>query len=430
MADHPDLSGLDYYRVGGAPRDELLGREPNDEDYVVVGATVDEMVDRGFETMVGEAFPVFLHPVTKDEWALARTEEKTGVGYKGFEIQSGPDVTLEEDLERRDLTINAIAQDPETGEFIDPFGGRDDLDAGIIRHVSEAFAEDPLRVLRAARYAARFGFEVADETRELLREVAPELEAVDNQRIYREILKAMRQADSPRTFFDVLRDVGALDVILPEMAALAEIPAGPEEYHAEGSAFEHSMRVLEEMHALRPNDERALLAAAFHDIGKSQTPDDVLPHHYKHEKRGKHVAEDIADRLEMSIEHRGVLKTAARLHGRMRDLRDLNESTLIRMIDSIRDNYEVSNPGDEPVIAHITPDELVDLAVADNRGREPQGEFDRDHAERLFETTEEILDDVNGGEVLASHDIEEGPHVSDVLLQERVRQLKEKRKEL
>lgn len=420
-----DLEGLEYYEVGGAPRDELLGREPNDRDYVIVGATPEEMAERGFEQMVGEAFPVFLHPESKDEWALARTEEKSGVGYKGFEVKSDPSVSLEEDLERRDLTINAMARDPRSGEIVDPFGGQEDLEAGVVRHVSDAFAEDPLRVLRAARFAARFDFEVAPETMNLMQDIAHELEHISNERIDTEVRKALRQADSPRKFFDIALESGALGVMLPEVAELDEVPAGPEDYHSEGSAFEHTMRVLENAHELRPNDERLLLAALFHDIGKTVTPDDVLPHHYKHAKRGKQVAKDVASRLEMSNESEGVMWTAARFHDRMYDIEDLREATLLRMVDRLRDDYEVSNPEDEAVVAHVTPDELVDLADADSRGRVPSRPFDREPAAERFKAAARALDEVTGGDVIEKYDIESGEKVSEVLLQERISYLKE-----
>lgn len=431
-------SELNYFKVGGAVRDRLLGREANDIDYVIVGESVEDMLSYGFEQVhVGNNEQVVfldVDGIIEDraegeeaaEIALARREQSTGEGYNDFEFEV-ENVSLREDLRRRDLTINAMAEDPDTGEVIDPFGGQEDLEAGVVRHVSEAFAEDPLRVIRAARFAARFDFEVADETLDLMGGLAPKLEAVANERISGELVKAMKQAESPRRFFDVLLEVGALEVFLPELAELANVPAGPEEYHGEGSAYEHSMRVLENMSERRPGGPRALLAAAFHDIGKVETDEDVLPHHYEHEKVGKQVARGVADRLEMSNELMGVMESAARYHGRVHDIEDLRASTLLRMTDSLRDDYEVSNPEDEPTVAHLKPAELVDLGAADSAGREPAADFDAERVQAHFDAAEQVLDEITGQDVLEQHDIEEGPKVSEVLLQDRVERLKELR---
>lgn len=236
------------------------------------------------------------------------------------------------------------------------------------------------------------------------------------------LLTVFQRADSPRLFFDKALADGTLTGVLPELAELDEMPAGPEEFHAEGSAFEHTMRVLEEMHALRPNDERALLAATFHDVGKVETPPDVLPHHYSHEKRGKHIAADIATRLDMRAEHRDVMRMAARMHGRMHDIEDLRESTLIEMVDQ----FDVKTSSGTPP---ITLDELIDLAIADSRGRIPATEFDRDYAERLFDAARTAITEVTVDEVVARTSVDrESPHLDDVVLQERVRRLKEERK--
>lgn len=422
-----DTEDLEYYRVGGSVRDPLIDREPNDDDYVVVGESVESMVERGFEKEIGAAFTVFQHPETKDEWAMARTEEKTGEGYKGFDIKATPSVTLEEDLERRDLTINAMARDPRTGELIDPYGGQEDLEKGIIRHVSEAFSDDPLRVIRAARFAARFEFTVADETMDLMREVAPELEAVDDLRIYREIKKALEQAEKPRRIFDVLLKSGGLEVVLPEIAKLDEVPAGPKEAHREGSAFEHTMQVLEEMHKLRPNDTRALFAALFHDIGKAQTPEEELPHHYGHEKRGQKIAEKIADRLDIPNDITGVIKSASRHHMVVHDLSELRESTLIRRVEKFRDNYSKDHPDDEVSPKHITLGELIDLGYADSKGRKPSKPFDREEAHQIIDTVKEIIDSIKGTDIIKKYDVEEGEVIGKLILQERVEALKEAR---
>src|SRR5687767_9165773 len=210
---------MKIYEVGGAVRDELLGLEVKDRDYVVVGATADEMIDLGYRP-VGKDFPVFLHPETHEEYALARTERKTGRGYHGFQFHASPDVTLEEDLQRRDLTINAIARD-ENGEIIDPYNGADDLSVGVLRHVSPAFAEDPVRILRVARFAARFGFDIAPETAELMREMVEsgEVDALVSERVWQEIARGLA-AERPSRLFGVLDECGALSRIAPELGAL------------------------------------------------------------------------------------------------------------------------------------------------------------------------------------------------------------------
>jgi len=235
------------YLVGGAVRDQLLGIPNYDRDWVVVGATPEEMLAQGF-VQVGKDFPVFLHPETKEEYALARTERKQGQGYHGFKVFADPSVSLEADLMRRDLTINAMAQDPETGEIIDPYGGRQDLENRVLRHVSPAFSEDPLRVLRVARFAAKlapFGFKLADETQALVQQMATsgELEALTPERVWQEVVKVLN-TDQPAVFFEALRQVEALKVLFPEIDCLFTVPQSPK-HHPEGDAGTHTMMVLQ-----------------------------------------------------------------------------------------------------------------------------------------------------------------------------------------
>ncbi|MBF6058180.1 multifunctional CCA addition/repair protein [Thiomicrorhabdus heinhorstiae] len=274
------------YLVGGVVRDRLLGIEVYDRDWVVVGATPQMMLDAGFE-QVGKDFPVFLHPQTKEEYALARTERKAGKGYHGFTVFAEPSVTLQEDLIRRDLTINAMAQD-EDGQIIDPYNGQADLEKRLLRHVSAAFSEDPLRVLRVARFAAKlspFGFQLADETRQLMSEMtsAGELEALTPERVWQEVVKVLNSAE-PSLFFKVLDEVGALQVLFPELDALHGVTQ-PEKHHPEGDVWIHTMMVLDAACKLT-SDVSVRFAALVHDLGKGITPQELWPKHHGHEAAG------------------------------------------------------------------------------------------------------------------------------------------------
>jgi tRNA nucleotidyltransferase (CCA-adding enzyme) len=300
--------------VGGAVRDALLGLPVKDHDWVVVGATVQEMLDAGFR-QVGRDFPVFLHPETQEEYALARTERKQGSGYKGFVVHADPGVTLEQDLVRRDLTINAMARD-EDGKLIDPFDGKRDLDARVLRHVSPAFAEDPLRVLRVARFAARFahlGFTVAPETLALMRELSHsgELEALTPERAWQEIEGALK-ARSPQVFFEVLRNCAALPRLLPEIHALFGVPQ-PENTHPEIDTGIHSLMVLEQAAGLS-EDSAVRFAALVHDLGKGATPRAEWPLHEGHEERGAALIEALAQRLRVPNDCRDLGLLASRYH--------------------------------------------------------------------------------------------------------------------
>jgi len=317
------------YLVGGAVRDKLLGLPVQDRDYVVVGATPEEMVAQGFKP-VGADFPVFLHPVTKAEYALARTERKQGHGYKGFTVYAAPAVTLEEDLLRRDLTINAMAED-EQGALVDPFGGAEDLRRGLLRHVSPAFAEDPVRILRVARFAARFarrGFRVAPETNQLMRQMVEsgEVDHLVPERVWTELERALGE-DKPSHFFDVLRGCGALARLFPEIDALFGVPQ-PEKYHPEVDTGVHVMLVLDAAAALS-SDTRVRFAALMHDLGKGNTPREEWPQHIGHEARGVTLAQNICQRFRVPNEHRDLALMTARYHTHCHKIAELRPATAV-----------------------------------------------------------------------------------------------------
>ncbi len=280
-----DLLGMKTYLVGGAVRDRLLDYPVEERDWLVVGETAEAMVARGFRP-VGKDFPVFLHPETHEEYALARTERKTGMGYKGFAVHADSEVTLEEDLQRRDLTINAMAIGDD-GVLIDPFCGRLDLQQKLLRHVSPAFSEDPVRILRAARFAARYahlGFRVAEETMAMMKRMvaAGEADYLVSERVWAELHKALLER-TPQAFFQVLRDCGALGVVFPEIEALFGVPQ-PEKYHPEIDTGIHALMVLEQAARLSGKAE-VRLAALLHDLGKALTPREHWPSHHGHEKK-------------------------------------------------------------------------------------------------------------------------------------------------
>ncbi|MEG0001073.1 MAG: multifunctional CCA addition/repair protein [Comamonas sp.] len=321
--------------VGGAVRDHLLGRPVHDHDWVVVGATPEEMVAQGFQP-VGRDFPVFLHPQTHEEYALARTERKSGRGYRGFAVQSSPDVTLEEDLARRDLTINAMAAPegwPESGTLSDPYGGQRDLEAKLLRHVTDAFREDPVRILRVARFAARFAdFSVAPETMALMREMVDAGEASDlvAERVWQEIARGLMET-APARMFEVLRDCGALEVLLPELARLWGVPQRAE-YHPEIDTGVHVMMVLQQ--AARLDAPLAVrYACLVHDLGKGTTPADVLPRHIGHEQRSARLAKQVGDRLRVPSDCRELADVVAREHGNIHRSGELNAAALMRLFE-------------------------------------------------------------------------------------------------
>jgi len=333
------------YIVGGAVRDALLGRPVNDRDWVVVGATADEMVERGFMP-VGRDFPVFLHPQTREEYALARTERKSAPGYRGFVVHADPSVTLEDDLRRRDLTINAMAQ-AEDGTLIDPYGGARDLREHVLRHVSDAFAEDPVRILRIARFAARFGdFSVAPETMALMRRMvaAGEVDALVPERVWQELSRGLMEAH-PRRMFDVLRECGALAVLLPEVDRLWGVPQRAE-HHPEVDTGEHLMLVLEIAARLAmPLEVR--FACLAHDLGKGLTPAAEWPRHHGHEAHSVWLAEAMAERLRVPAACREVALIVAREHGNVHRSEQLGAAAVLRLLercDALRrpDRFELA----------------------------------------------------------------------------------------
>ena len=319
------------YCVGGAVRDRLLELTVQDQDWVVVGSTPEEMVVYGFRP-VGKDFPVFLHPQTHEEYALARTERKTARGYQGFSVYAAPDVTLEQDLLRRDFTINAIAQD-KNGKLIDPYNGIADLRAGVLRHVSEAFSEDPVRILRAARFAARFGFSIAPETLQLMRDMVNngEVDALVAERVWQELTRGLMEK-KPSLFFETLRSCGALENILHEVDALFGVPQ-PEKYHPEIDCGVHTMLVIDAA-AEQDTSLEVRFAALTHDLGKTTTPKDILPRHIGHEQRGVDLVKKLSIRLRASSECRDLALLAARYHGDVHRSKELRADTIVKLFQS------------------------------------------------------------------------------------------------
>jgi len=325
---------MEVYEVGGAVRDALLGRAVHERDWVVVGTTAAEMLRRGYR-QVGKDFPVFLHPHTGEEYALARTETKIAPGHGGFRVHAAPDVTLEQDLARRDLTINAIARDA-AGRLVDPHGGQADLEARVLRHVSGAFVEDPLRVLRVARFCAQFadlGFAIAPETLALMDEIARsgELEALRPERVWQETDKAL-VGPSPRTYFEVLRSCTALERVFPEVEALFGVPQ-PAKWHPEIDTGVHTLMALDIATELSPNGA-VRFATLTHDLGKAQTPAALLPKHRGHEERSVALITALAQRLPVPKRYRELAEAVARFHGLVHRADELRPQTLLNIIEA------------------------------------------------------------------------------------------------
>lgn len=319
------------FRVGGAVRDALLGLPVNDTDWVVVGATPEEMIEAGY-LPVGKDFPVFLHPETREEHALARTERKTGRGYHGFAFHAAPDVTLEQDLARRDLTINAIAQAGD-GALIDPYGGQQDLRRKVLRHVTDAFREDPVRILRVARFAARFHeFEVAPETLELMRAMVADGEAdhLVPERVWQELARGLME-DHPSRMFEVLRACGALARILPEVERLWGVPQRAD-YHPEVDTGVHNMMVLD-MAARLQAPLPVRFACLTHDLGKGTTPPDILPKHIGHEIRSAKLLQTLCNRLRVPNECRELADVVAREHGNVHRSGEYGPGATVRLLE-------------------------------------------------------------------------------------------------
>lgn len=328
---------MQIYLVGGAVRDELLGLVVKDKDYVVVGSTPEEMESAGYKP-VGKDFPVFLHPKTYDEYALARTERKTAKGYKGFAVHASIEVTLEEDLARRDLTINAIAK-ADNGQLIDPYHGLADIQSKTLRHVSAAFAEDPVRILRAARLSARFAdFTVAPETNQLMQAMveAGEVDALVAERVWQELAKGLMEA-TPSRMFDVLRNSGALKKILPELDKLWGVPQ-PAQHHPEVDTGVHVMLVID--YAAKKNFSLPVrFAALMHDLGKGTTPTEVLPRHIGHEERSVRLLKDVCKRLRVPNDCKELAQIVAKFHGKLHQAPQMRPSTLLEFLvelDAIR----------------------------------------------------------------------------------------------
>jgi tRNA nucleotidyltransferase (CCA-adding enzyme) len=377
-------SGFKIYCVGGSVRDRLLGLSVEDHDWVVVGATPEDMAARGFKP-VGKDFPVFLHPESNEEYALARTERKVALGYKGFTVYAAPDVTLEQDLMRRDFTINAIAED-ENGNLIDPCGGQKDLKAGILRHVSPAFSEDPVRILRAARFVARFGFQIAPETMALMRAMVNngEADALVPERVWQEMAKGLMEK-TPSRFFTTLRECGALARILPEADALFGVPQ-PANYHPEIDCFIHTMMVLDDA-ASHHYALEVRFAALAHDLGKGNTPKDILPRHIGHEQRGVELLGPLAERLRVPHECRDLGLLVARFHGDVHRSKELRPDTIVRLFQSCD--------------AFRRPErfmQILEACMSDARGRTGHENDAYPQADYLFNALKAALA-VNAGEI-------------------------------
>ena len=334
---------MQIYLVGGAVRDALLGLPVQDRDWVVVGSTPEELSALGY-VPVGKDFPVFLHPETREEYALARTERKTARGYRGFEVQSSPGVTLEQDLARRDLTINSIAAstrqmgatgrfDADFGNLTDPYGGQQDIEAKVLRHVTEAFCEDPVRILRLARFAARFAdFSVAPETLQLMQVMVAdgEVDALVPERVWQELARGLME-NKPSRMFEVLRECGALQRLLPEVGALWGVPQRAE-YHPEIDTGVHLMMVLDKAAQLKsPLPVR--FACLMHDLGKATTPADMLPRHIGHEMRSVGLLRKVCERLRVPLECRDIAEVVAREHGNIHRSSSLGAAALVRLLE-------------------------------------------------------------------------------------------------
>jgi tRNA nucleotidyltransferase (CCA-adding enzyme) len=370
------------YLVGGAVRDRLLGLPVKDRDYVVVGATAEGLLRLGY-TPVGKDFPVFLHPQTREEYALARTERKTGRGYHGFAFDTAPNVTLEDDLRRRDLTINAMAED-EGGNLVDPFGGATDLRDHVLRHVSPAFAEDPVRILRVARFAARYasrGFRTADETMALMQNMvrAGEADHLVPERVWAETQKALAER-TPSAFVRALRDCGALAVVMPEVDALYGVPQRAE-FHPEIDTGVHLEMVLDMAARLAPGDALIGWCALTHDLGKALTPKDELPSHRGHEHAGVAPLRALAERLKVPNEYAALAELVCRLHLLAHTAFELRPETVLKLFEQL-DAFRQPRRLPQFLLA----------CAADKRGRKGMSEDDYAQAPYLTDLFDRALE--------------------------------------
>ena len=397
---------MDVYLVGGAVRDRLLGLPAGDRDHVVVGATAERMRAAGYK-QVGRDFPVFLHPDTGEEYALARTERKSARGHAGFVVHADPSVTLEDDLRRRDFTINAIAQ-RDNGTLVDPFGGVRDIEARVLRHVGEAFIEDPLRVLRAARFMARFaplGFTIAPETLALMRQMAEsgELAELSPERAWQELSKALRSA-APSAFLRTLRDANALVAVLPEVDALYGVPQRAE-FHPEVDTGAHIELVCDMAATLAPGDDLIGFAALAHDLGKALTPEGELPRHVQHEQRGIAPVLALCERLRVPTEHRELAVIACREHLNVHRIGELKPATVHELIvrcDGFRKPARIA--------------QLATVCEADARGRAGLGDSPYPQADTLRRLHAAAMS-VRSADVAAGL---EGPAVGEALRKARI----------
>ncbi|MBI1451042.1 MULTISPECIES: multifunctional CCA addition/repair protein [Acinetobacter] len=401
---------MHVYLVGGAVRDQLLGHPYHEKDYVVVGATPEHMLAQGYQP-VGKDFPVFLHPETKDEYALARTERKSGHGYHGFEFYTDVSVTLEQDLIRRDLTINAMAMD-QNGTLYDPYGGQRDLESRLLRHVSNAFAEDPLRVLRIARFAARYktlGFKVADETLQLMKQLAEsgELQALTPERVWKETSRALMEPHADE-YFEVLRACGALKVLFPEIDALYGIPQRPE-YHPEIDCGIHTMMSLQQ--ACKANyslDVR--FAVLIHDLGKALTPQEEWPRHIMHEQRGIQPVTEVCDRLRVPTNTKQLAIVVCKEHLKCHQALTLKPGTLWRLLqrlDVLRRPERV--------------EAFIQACECDSRGR--LGLENRDYPQSRY-----VLEAMELVRSIKAQDLPpevKGPDIGEMLIERRIKALGE-----
>ncbi len=394
---------MKIYTVGGAVRDELLGLPVADRDYVVIGATPEEMVALGYKA-VGKDFPVFLHPQTHEEYALARTERKTARGYHGFAFHATPDVTLEQDLARRDLTINAIAKD-EHGNLIDPYHGAADIKARMLRHVSPAFAEDPVRILRLARFAARFGFSIADETQQLMCTMVAngEADALVAERVWQELSRGLMEA-KPSRLFETLRACGALARVLPEVDALYGVPQTAA-HHPEVDTGVHVMMVVDYA-ASRNYALDVRFAALTHDLGKGATPNEEWPRHIGHEERSVDLVAALCERLRVPTECRDLALVMARQHGNIHRAAELRPGTIVQLLQSAD--------------AFRKPERFTRLLQAcesDARGRLGFGERPYPQAERMAAAFKAAAA-VDAGAIAKQH--EDATRIKDAIHQARV----------
>ena len=375
------------YLVGGAVRDQALGLSVVDRDWVVVGATPEYMTKLGYQA-VGNDFPVFINKQTGEEYALARTERKTARGYQGFQFNASPEITLDEDLFRRDITINAMAED-EHGNLIDPYNGMRDLRAGIIRHVSSAFAEDPVRVLRVARFAARFDFNIAPETLELMKQMVSddEVDALVAERVWAEMRKAL-DTDSPQIFFKTLRNCGALARILPEIDNLFGIPQTAK-YHPEIDSGIHTLMVVEQAARLS-DDPLVRFAALVHDLGKAITPADILPSHRGHERSGLPLIKQLCSRLRVPKKYQALALAVTEFHLHMHKMMELKPTTVLKMLSrtrSLNDNNRAR--------------QIALCCIADARGRTGFEQREYPQAE-LFLEFQQAAKNVDGKQIAAN----------------------------